>query len=128
MKIAIFENEFEGVRLSFEAANLIYFDGKLDIQVFPSSQSSNLDLIDDYKVIFIDIDLSTKSILDGYGLIKKIIEKKHSLRNRIVILTGNNKIRESLNNYGILSSDLKVIIKPTNYVEISDVITEKISK
>lgn len=128
MKIAIFENEYESVRFAFETANLIHFDKKLQFTVFPSSQSADINLINEYQVIFIDIDLSSRSILDGYGLIKKIIEKDLSLKQRLVILTGNNKITESLQNLGINSLDFTIIIKPTDYEEVSVAIKKIIDK
>ncbi|KAF2515885.1 response regulator [Flavobacterium zhairuonense] len=119
MKVAIFENEYESVRVSFETANLIYFDNKIDFSVYPSSQSADLTKINDYDVIFIDIDLSSKSELDGYSLIEKITSINQDIGKRIIVLTGNNKIVESLNSRGLYINNLKVIIKPTDYEEVS---------
>lgn len=117
MEIAIFENEYESVRIAFETANFIYFDNKIEFVIFPSSQSSNVADFSKFKVIFIDIDLSSKSNLDGYALIEKIVGIEASLKRRIIILTGNNKINESLISRGL--NNLKIIIKPTDYEEIS---------
>jgi len=117
MEIAIFENEYESVRFAFETANLMYFDNKIDFVIFPSSQSANHADFGSFKVIFIDIDLSSKSHHDGYSLIEKIVSTDINLKNRIVILTGNNKINESLISRGL--NNLKIIIKPTDYEEIS---------
>jgi len=128
MKIAIFENEYESVRFAFEAANLINFDDKLEFKIFPSSQTSESYNMEDYEVIFIDIDLSSKSILDGYGLIKKITDKNKNLHNRIVVLTGNNKISESLSSMGINTIALQILIKPTDYEQISIAINKVLSK
>jgi two-component SAPR family response regulator len=122
MKVAIFENEYESVRFSFETANLIHFDNKIEFSIFPSSQSANTSNLEEYNVIFIDIDLSSKSLLDGYSLIEKLLGINSTLKNRIVILTGNNKINESLKSRGL--NNLKIIIKPTDYEEISSAISE----
>lgn len=119
MKIAIFENEYESVKVSFETANLIYFDNEIEFAIYPSSQSADFEKIKDYDVIFIDIDLSSKSDLDGYSLIEKISQFNSDLEKRIVVLTGNNKIVESLNSRGLYITNLKVIIKPTDYEEVS---------
>jgi ActR/RegA family two-component response regulator len=117
MEVAIFENEYESVRIAFETANLIYFDDKINFVIFPSSQSSDAVNFAEFKVIFIDIDLSSKSQLDGYALIEKIVAIDANLKRRIIILTGNNKINESLISRGL--NNLKILIKPTDYEEIS---------
>lgn len=124
MKVAIFENEYESVRISFETANLIYFDNNIEFTVYPSSQSADLSKINDYDVVFIDIDLSSKSDLDGYSLIEKISSTYPDVEKRMVILTGNNKIVESLNLRGLYIKNLQIIIKPTDYEEVSKSIVE----
>lgn len=124
MNIAIFENEYESVKVSFEAANLIYFDNKIEFTVYPSSQSADLSKINEYDVVFIDIDLSSKSDLDGYSLIEKISNTYPDVEKRMVVLTGNNKIVESLNLRGLYIKDLQIIIKPTDYEEVSKSIIE----
>lgn len=122
MNIAVFENEYQSVSGAFNAASLLNFDNALNIQVFPSSQSATLTEITGYDVIFIDIDLSSKSDLDGYSLIQQLQKLEHKINNKIVILTGNNKIIESLNLRKINSTNISIIIKPTDYEEITNVI------
>jgi DNA-binding LytR/AlgR family response regulator len=120
MKIAIFENEFESVKGAFDTANLLYFNEGLVITYFPSSQSASNVEMKEFDVIFIDIDLSSKSELDGFSLINKFIETNKALIGRIVILTGNNKIQEALKARSIDYKLIQIIIKPTNYEEIND--------
>ena len=120
MKIAVFENEYQSVSGAFNAANLLNFDNGLEISVFPSSQSAILKDIINYEVIFIDIDLSSKSDLDGYSLIQELKKFDKNINRKIAILTGNNKISESLNLRKIDSNDLLIIIKPTDFVEITE--------
>lgn len=122
MKIAVFENEYQSVSGAFSAANLLNFDNALNIQVLPSSQSAILTEIINFDVIFIDIDLSSKSDLDGYSLIQHLQKLEDSINKKIVILTGNNKIIESLNLRKINSTNISIIIKPTDYEEITKVI------
>lgn len=122
MNIAVFENEYQSVSGAFNAASLLNFDNALNIQVFPSSQSATLTEITGYDVIFIDIDLSSKSDLDGYSLIQQLQKLEDKINNKIVILTGNNKIIESLNLRKINSTNISIIIKPTDYEEITNVI------
>lgn len=120
MKIAIFENEYASVNGAFETANLLYFNDSLDITVYPSSQSANLSRINQFRVIFIDIDLSSKSDLDGFSLIDNLYTADNTIIEKIVILTGNNKIKEALINRSIDPELIKIIIKPTNYEEINE--------
>lgn len=122
MRVAIFENEYESVKGAFETASLLYFDDELDIVIYPSSQTAILTKMEEFDTIFIDIDLSSKSDLDGFSLIKKLNETNENLINRIVILTGNNKIKEALKSRSIDSSQIQIIIKPTNYEEINSCI------
>lgn len=124
MKIAVFENEYQSVSGAFNAANFLNFENSLDIHVFPSSQSTMLPEIVNFDVIFIDIDLSSKSELDGYSLIQQLQKLEDKINKKIVILTGNNKIIESLNLRKLNSTDISIIIKPTDYEEIAKVITK----
>lgn len=120
MKIAIFENEYESVKGAFETANLLNFNNKLEIENFQSSQKADLSKLDEYTAIFIDIDLSSKSDLDGFALIQKIAGIDEKLMKKIIILTGNNKIEEALNSRNIKGGLIQIIIKPTNYEEITE--------
>lgn len=123
MKIAVFENEYQSVSGAFNAANFLNFEDTLNIQVFPSSQTAILTEVVKFDVIFIDIDLSSKSELDGYSLIQLLQKLNENINKKIVILTGNNKIIESLNLRKINSTNISIIIKPTDYEEITKNIT-----
>jgi len=122
MKIAVFENEYQSVSGAFNAASLLNFDNSLDIQVFPSSQTATLTEIVNFDVIFIDIDLSSKSELDGYSLILQLQNIDANINKKIVILTGNNKITESLYQRNLNCINFLTIIKPTDYEEITNMI------
>ncbi|AWG26309.1 response regulator [Flavobacterium kingsejongi] len=122
MKVAIFENEYDSVKIAFETANLIYFNNIITFKIFPSSQSAEGVALNKFDVIFIDIDLSSKSVNDGYSLIEYLVETYNLIHKKIVILTGNNKIREALTNRNIDASLFNLIIKPTNFILIGDVI------
>lgn len=124
MKIAVFENEYSSVVGAFKAANLLNFNNSLDVKNFPSSQSISIEEVLLFDVIFIDIDLSSKSELDGYSLIKKLYEIDDSIKNKLIILTGNNNVVESLFHKGIDSSEIIIVIKPTHYKMISDAINK----
>ena len=83
--------------------------------------------INEYDVIFVDIDLSSKSELDGFSLIQNIRSFDDALTKRIIILTGNNKIEEILRERKIYSPEISIIIKPASYIEISNKI-KKVKK
>ncbi len=122
MKIAVFENEYQSVSGAFNAANLLNFNNELEISVFTSSQSSIIKEIISYDVIFVDIDLSSKSEMDGYSLIQELKKNDNNINYKIAILTGNNKIIESLKLRKIDSANLSIIVKPTDFVEITEII------
>lgn len=118
MKIAIFENEFDTVEIAFKYLNKKYFNLSLILENYPSSDSfSDLKKLKDYSLIIVDIDLSSQSTLDGFGLIKKI-EKELEGPFKILILTG-----QALNdNYEIengLSKKYPVLEKPINYNKLN---------
>jgi CheY-like chemotaxis protein len=126
MKIAVFENQYDSVKGAFETANLLNYNNTLQIEVFASSQIADLTKLAEYSAIFIDIDLSTKSELDGFALIQKIRSINDLLTSKIIILTGNNKIKEILKSREIYSKLIQIIIKPTNYEEITESINKAI--
>lgn len=88
MKIAIFENEYDTLEMAFKYANKKHFNNRLIFENYPRSQDfEDLNKLTDYKLIIIDIDLSSMSDLDGFGLIKKI-EQTLEEKPKILILTG----------------------------------------
>ncbi len=119
MKIAIFENEYDSVKGAFDTANLMEFNNELKFESFTSSQNANFSKIKNYSVIFVDIDLSQKSDLDGFGVIQKIRSINDYYTKRIVILTGNNKIKSTMMERNVFDKRIQIIIKPTDYEEIA---------
>ena len=96
MKILIIENEFSYIETPFEYINDIYFDNSIEYTVIPKSQDLRpFSDIQKYDYIFLDISLSKKSELDGFGILKKIKDENLSIGN-LVILTGNHLIKEKL--------------------------------
>ena len=120
MKIAIFENEFELINTIFDTTNYYYFNNKFEFEYFPSSQKFAMEKIQDYSLLIIDIDLSQKSELDGYGLIAKIIQFKNP--PPIVILTGHSKINESLEKKGLPA--YPILIKPIGVNDVKEILSK----
>lgn len=116
MKIAVFENEFELLRDTFELANIIYFDGKLAFEVFETSQDfGSIENIYKYDKVLIDIDLSPKSKKDGYGILKEIYTlKKYP---KLIILTGHSHIEKKLEELSLKTPT--ILKKPLDVQEIA---------
>lgn len=97
MKLLIIENEIKEVDTTFEAANYLYFKNELIFEYIDSSQKIKpFTSILDYGLIIIDIVLAPNSEKDGFGLIRDIISIYPDLVHKIIILTGDSKIKEKL--------------------------------
>lgn len=118
MKIAIFENEYDTLEIAFKYLNKKYFNQSLKLENYPSSDSfSDLKKLQDFSLIIIDIDLSSQSTLDGFGLIKKI-EKTLEEPYKILILTGQ-ALSENYDIENGLSKKYPVLEKPINYNKLN---------
>lgn len=124
MKIVIFENEFVAIENTFRYLNKKKFGNKLIIDDYPRSQSiSNTKKLLDYDLIIIDIDLSSKSELDGYGLIRKIESELGESSPPILILTGQ-EIPKDYANANNLSKEYDVLEKPINFNKLEVAISK----
>ena len=122
MKILVIENEYPSVQFAFEAANQLLLDNKCVIEKIDKSQNIKWDQINLYTAIFIDLSLSIKSELDGYGIIQKIKEQNEALLKKVCIITGNSKVEERLVEKGLDSITVKIFEKPLKYKDIADFI------
>ncbi|MBF9255732.1 response regulator [Pontibacter sp. 172403-2] len=111
MRIAIFENEYDAaVRTPFQAVNIIYFNNSLSVENFPSSQAfGKFYKINQYDKVFIDIDLSKNSEMDGFDVAREILKLGYP-ETRIIILTGHLGIQAKIVEKGL--PKLKVVTKP----------------
>lgn len=117
MKILVFENEIPKVKDAFNDVNELDFNKSLKVEYIDKSQNfGDYKKTSEYDVIFVDIDLSTTSFKDGYGVIEDIL--KFGNKN-IVVLTGN-MVEDELKKRGL--SDLKILSKPIFLDELKDVI------
>src|SRR5690242_16566314 len=112
MKIAVFENEYTQIESAFKAVNLLYFNNNLTIDTFPTSQSLKpFEDIQNYELVIVDIDLSTKSEMDGFELISKI--NMLFKTPKIIILTGHSKVNEKLKEKNLPS--YPIVQKPIDF-------------
>jgi CheY-like chemotaxis protein len=117
MKILIFENEFVYLDVTFQYVNELYFDKELSYEVYASSQEfKSFNIIDEYDAVIIDISLSLKSELDGYGLLKKLNELNFD-KKKVIIMTGNHQIKEILKDKDI-EFQYSILTKPIDIFDL----------
>lgn len=118
MKILIFENEIRAHKKSFDDVNFLDFDNSLEINWLDKYQQISSTEYSLYDLIFIDIDLSTRSEKDGYSIIKEL-KQVHNF-HKIVVMTGHD-VEDELKQKGwtgipilekpIFLDDLKQVIQ-----------------
>lgn len=121
MKIAVFENELPQVQGSFDSVNAIYYGGRIDYTFFLSSQDCTpLNQLLDFDLIFVDLDLSVKSEMDGYSLIEEILQING--KAPIVILTGSSDVEEKLKSRNL--SHIEILQKPISFEDLRSFISK----
>ena len=118
-KVLIVEDEYSEVQTAFEYVNDIYLSNDLDLKNLTKSQDVDFSKLSDYDYIFLDITLAKKSQKDGYGILKKI-EEENIQTGRLIIMTGNNKISETLKDRGV-TKEYPIITKPIDFQELKNV-------
>lgn len=118
-KVLIVEDEYSEVQTAFEYVNDIYLSNDLDLKNLAKSQDIDFSKLCDYDYIFLDITLAKKSQKDGYGILKKI-EEENIQTGRLIIMTGNNKISETLKDRGV-TKGYPIITKPIDFQELKNV-------
>lgn len=121
-KVLIIEDEYQEVRIAFEYVNEMYFSSELDYMVVAKSQEISFCEIENYDFIFVDIKLAKRTNLDGYGILREI-EKNYPNVKRLIVLTGNNKIKETMKERGI-KKEYQVITKPIDINDLREVFKE----
>ena len=109
MNLLIFENEFPQLQSCFDALEVIYFNNLkytvcVKSQDFPDFKKAN-----DFDFIFVDINLTDKSTMDGFEIIQKLISENIP-KEKICVLTGWVNIKEELQYKGI--TDVAYLTKP----------------
>lgn len=120
MKIAIFENQYNQVRIQFEVANKVFFNDSLEYSQFNSSQDLPITEIVRFNLVIIDISLSSNSDMDGFDLISEIIKIKN--HPKLLILTGNSNILEGLKKRDLPT--IPILMKPIDPLDIEKKIKE----
>lgn len=115
-KILIFEDEWNTIKGSFELANIYAFESKLSFVNKTKSQDITYDSWRElYDAVFVDITLAKNTKWDGFNIIKVIHDTNLFPLNKVVVLTGNSKVEEKLNEMGINKDLVKILYKPINF-------------
>lgn len=115
-KILIFEDEWNTIKGSFELANIYAFESKLSFVNKTKSQDIAYNSWRElYDAVFVDITLAKNTKWDGFNIIKVIHDTDLFPLNKVVVLTGNSKVEEKLNEMGINTDLVKILYKPVNF-------------
>lgn len=115
-KILIFEDEWNTIKGSFELANIYAFESKLSFVNKTKSQDIAYNSWRElYDAVFVDITLAKNTKWDGFNIIKVINDTDSFPLNKVVVLTGNSKVEEKLNEMGINTDLVKILYKPINF-------------
>lgn len=124
-KILIFEDEWNTIRGSFELANLYAFNNELKFCQVSKSQSVSFSQWDEtYAAVFVDITLAKKTELDGYNIVKAIKEQHLINLKKVIVMTGNSKVKEKLLEMGIAEYEVRILYKPVAFDEIARVLQD----
>ncbi len=127
MNVLIFENEKAEIENSFNMMNARYFNSELKFTYYPTYQElGDMSNLNSYKLIIIDIDLSTKSEKDGFGILSAIKEYDGEIFNKILILTGSSQVRNKLDNMGY--ENIPLLQKPIDFVETHNAVKDFLNK
>ena len=118
-KILIVENEFASIKDPIDAL-MEMFQGQLRYDLVSVSQD-----IEQYSAIFVDVSLSPRTELDGYGILSKIKEQYPSVLPRVAVITGNHVIEHDMQEHGFVNGEFSVFQKPLKYMKLYTFINSK---
>lgn len=125
-KILVIEDQYGSMKMAFELANFRKYDGKLEIKTVPRSQDVDYSGLEEYGVIFVDLTLARLSEMNGYGVIKKILDENLYPKERLVIMSVNEYAKEGLQQNG-LPTDIETIVKPVTFKFLEEFLPRYIS-
>lgn len=127
-KILIFEDEWVTIQGSFELANAFAFNDELEFEPHSKSQDVQYSTWSGYyDAVFIDITLAKNSKMDGFSIVNTIRDKKLIDFSKVVIMTGNSRVKEKLEEMGLDTNVLTVMYKPVAFDELASVLNKVLS-
>ena len=124
VEILIIENEFASIKDPIDALKEMY-QGQLHYDLVAISQDVNWNEIESYSAIFVDISLSPRTELDGYGILGKIKEQYPSVLSRVAVITGNHVIKHDMQEHGYTDNDFSIFQKPLRYMDLYNFINKQ---
>lgn len=109
MKILLFENEFDQIRSCFDAIRVLHFKDLTTTVHLKSQDIGDFKNVFEHDFVFIDINLTSASELDGFQILAKLLESGFP-KQKICILTGWLNINEELISKGF--EDINSLTKP----------------
>lgn len=125
IRILVIEDMVETISGAFELAALSEFNENMKFDFKRTSQDVDYENINDYALVFVDIELANGSKEDGFAVIRRLLNSGLYPLERTLILTGNTVIEEKLKENNI-NPDIEVVKKPVNYEDIGKVLKRKI--
>lgn len=121
IKILVFEDEWNTIKGSFELANIYAFDGRLKCVAISRSQDIDFtSCCDEYQAVFVDITLAKNTQWDGFNIVKEIKGRQLIDLHKVVVMTGNSKVEEKLNEMGVDTDVVKIMYKPIAFNALAD--------
>ena len=125
IRILVIEDMVETISGAFELAALSEFNENMKFDFKRTSQDVDYENINEYALVFVDIELANGSKEDGFAVIRRLLNSGLYPLERTLILTGNTVIEEKLKENNI-NPDIEVVKKPVNYEDIEKVLKRKI--
>ena len=125
VKILVIEDMVETIRGAFELAAISEFNENMTFVFKRTSQEVDYERINDYVLVFVDIELAKGSKEDGFAVLRRLLNSGLYPLERTLILTGNTVIEEKLLENNI-NPKIEVVKKPINYEDIAKVLKRKI--
>lgn len=125
IKILVIEDMVDTIRGAFELAAISEFNENMTFVFKTRSQDVNYGTINEYALVFVDIELAKGSKEDGFAVLRKLLNSGVYPLERTFILTGNTVVEEKLVENNI-NPKIEVVKKPINYEDISTVLKKKI--
>ena len=82
--------------------------------------------LNEYDLIVIDLDLSSQSKKDGYGILDDIKFFNSDMLQHCFILTGSTKVKENLKKFSF--EEIEIVSKPVEIDELIKVMKKRIKR
>jgi DNA-binding response OmpR family regulator len=120
MKLLVLEDEYSVLKGAFEYLNTKYYKGDLIVENYSKTQEfKNMENVNEYERIFVDISLQRSSDQDGYSFIKSLKEKVEDIEKKVIIITGSDKVTDKLKEFNLPS--LRILSKPITFLDLKSV-------